>query len=192
MSQLPSTFPAVVSRSCFAVLWTAKTREATQNLDFVKWLDGHWKFKLLGLPLQSWSHMDITEPEELHCTSEQQSFTIGAVRSAELHHTSEQLTTFISTINKVVSNGMRPATVEDVNSGEEYFVMVPPQVQQGDQIHVLPACSVPVALRPTEHAAKPYSGCHNVIGGVHLPDEGLLDTLQRQHDLLDDEEIKLH
>jgi hypothetical protein len=147
MSLLPETSPDIC-RSCLSVLWMPEGRGAVSSLAMIEWLDRNFSFRYIRWTLQEWSRGFVVRPNG---------------------HTPEQLNKFISTIHKVLSNGMRLAVVEVLHSNTTRLAMVGSEVQTGDRIYWLPACSKPVTLQANKASTSDSS--YRVTGVAYLCDE---------------------
>jgi hypothetical protein len=146
---LPETSPDIC-RSCLSVLWMPEGRGAVSSLAMIEWLDRNFSFRCIGWTLQEWSRGFVVGPNI---------------------HTPEQLNNFVSTIHKVLSNGMRLAVIEvlhGMNPGSTGLAMVGSEVQTRDRIYWLPACSKPVTLQANKSTSNIS---YRVTGVAYLYDK---------------------
>ena len=146
---LPETSPDIC-QSCLSVIWMPEGRGAVSSLAMIEWLDRNFSFRYIRWTLQEWSRGFVVRPNG---------------------HTPEQLNNFVSTIHKVLSNGMRLAVIEvlhGMDPGSAGLVMVSSEVQTGYRIYWLPACSKPVTLQANKSTSD---SSYRITGVAYLSDE---------------------
>lgn len=167
MSLLPPEFSSISAKSCFSTLWTPEGRGSVHNIALIEWIDYNAWFKVGKWTLREWSQLRAKEAPQ-PAWKRTVNDIISGLSTPRKQHTIRQLNEFIDVLDRVLSSGMRLATLLFLDYSDS-LVMVHPEAQESDLIYYLRGCSIPVVLRET--ASVDGSKQYRVVGGAYLHDE---------------------